>query len=198
MSQELAKGSETHIDLHQKKLSKAEWDYTEIPESREEIEVLNMIKAGFNNVNIRFNPSKSIIGVLKTSINEEIMVFLFNKYFKKRVEEICEEAEYTDFDCEKVIGKNKNLKLKKIDEMRITNNNFATDNDKIYEFVLLEIIDNLLSFYNDKQANWYYYYYTLKLMMKNEIENMNKYVVLFVNSVLDKYENIYTSCSFIC
>ena len=161
---------DTHVDLHQKKLSKAEWDYTEIPESREEIEILNMIKAGFNNVNIRFNTTKSIIGVLKTSVNEETMVFLFNKYFKKRVEEICEEAEYTDFNCEEAIGKNKNLKLKKIDEMRITNNNFNPDNDKIYEYVLLEIIDNLLSFYNDKQANWYYYYYTLKLMMKNDIQ----------------------------
>jgi hypothetical protein len=188
---------DTHVDLHQKKLSKAEWDYTEIPESREEIEVLNMIKAGFNNVNIRFNTTKSIIGILKTSMSEEIMVFLFNKYFKTRVEEICEEAEYTDFNCEQVIGKNKNLKLKKIDEMRITNNNFATDNDKIYEYILLEIIDNLLSFYNDKQANWYYYYYTLKLMMKNDIENINKYVILFVNSVLDKYETEFKVKTFI-
>lgn len=190
-------GTETHVDLHQKKLSKAEWDYTEIPESQEEIEILNMIKAGFNNVNIRFNTTKSIIGVLKTSINEEIMVFLFNKYFKKRIEEICEEAEYTDFDCEKAIGKNKNLKLKKIDEMRITNNNFNPDNDKIYEYVLLDIIDNLLTYYNNKKANWYYYYYTLKLMMKNDIENMNKYVVLFVESVLDKYENDFKVRAFI-
>ena len=190
-------GTETHVDLHQKKLSKAEWDYTEIPESREEIEVLNMIKAGFNNVNIRFNNTKSIIGVLKTSVNEETMVFLFNKYFKKRVEEICEEAEYTDFKCEQVIGKNKNLKLKKIDEMRITNNNFNPNNDKIYEYILLEIIDNLLSFYNDKQANWYYYYYTLKLMMKNDIENINKYVVIFANNVLDKYENDFKVKTFI-
>jgi len=188
---------DTHVDLHQKKLSKAEWDYTEIPESREEIEILNMIKAGFNNVNIRFNTTKSIIGVLKTSVNEETMVFLFNKYFKKRLEEICEEAEYTDFNCEEAIGKNKNLKLKKIDEMRITNNNFNPDNDKIYEYVLLEIIDNLLSFYNDKQANWYYYYYTLKLMMKNDIENINKYIVIFVNSVLDKYENDFKVKTFI-
>jgi hypothetical protein len=188
---------DTHVDLHQKKLSKAEWDYTEIPESREEIEILNMIKAGFNNVNIRFNTTKSIIGVLKTSVNEETMVFLFNKYFKKRVEEICEEEEYTDFNCEQVIGKNKNLKLKKIDEMRITNNNFNPDNNKIYEYVLLEIIDNLLSFYNDKEANWYYYYYTLKLMMKNDIENINKYIVLFVNSVLDKYENDFKVKTFI-
>lgn len=190
-------GTETHVDLHQKKLSKAEWDYTEIPESQEEIQILNMIKAGFNNVNIRFNTTKSIIGVLKTSINEEIMVFLFNKYFKKRIEEICEEAEYTDFDCEKAIGKNKNLKLKKIDEMRITNNNFNPDNDKIYEYVLLDIIDNLLTYYNNKKANWYYYYYTLKLMMKNDIENMNKYVVLFVESVLDKYENDFKVRAFI-
>jgi hypothetical protein len=190
-------GTETHVDLHQKKLSKAEWDYTEIPESQEEIQILNMIKAGFNNVNIRFNTTKSIIGVLKTSINEEIMVFLFNKYFKKRIEEICEEAEYTDFDCEKAIGKNKNLKLKKIDEMRITNNNFNPDNDKIYEYVLLDIIDNLLTYYNNKKANWYYYYYTLKLMMKNDIENMNKYVVLFVENVLDKYENDFKVRAFI-
>jgi hypothetical protein len=190
-------GTETHVDLHQKKLSKAEWDYTEIPESREEIEILNMIKAGFNNVNIRFNTTKSIIGILKTSMNQEIMVFLFNKYFKTRVEEICEEYEYADFNCEQIIGKNKNLKLKKIDEMRITNNNFNHDNDKIYEYVLLEIVDNLLSFYNEKQANWYYYYYTLKLMMKNEIDNMNTYVILFVNSVLDKYETEFKVKTFI-
>ena len=188
---------DTHVDLHQKKLSKAEWDYTEIPESREEIEILNMIKAGFNNVNIRFNTTKSIIGILKTSMNQEIMVFLFNKYFKTRVEEICEEYEYADFNCEQIIGKNKNLKLKKIDEMRITNNNFNHDNDKIYEYVLLEIVDNLLSFYNEKQANWYYYYYTLKLMMKNEIDNMNTYVILFVNSVLDKYETEFKVKTFI-
>ena len=36
-----------HIDLYQKKLSKAEWDYMEIPESNDEIEILNLIKKGF-------------------------------------------------------------------------------------------------------------------------------------------------------
>jgi hypothetical protein len=34
-------------------------------------------------------------------------------------------------------------------------------------------------------------------MMKNEIENMNKYVVLFVNSVLDKYESDFKLKTFI-
>ena len=96
-----------HIDLYQKKLSKAEWDYMEIPESSDEISILNLIKKGFSNVNIKYNGAKSIIGVLKTSITEEIMVFLFNKYFKKKVEEICSEYNYTSFNCDEIIGKNK-------------------------------------------------------------------------------------------
>ena len=44
-----------HIDLCQRKLSKAEWDYMEIPESKDEIEILNLIKKGFSNVNIKYN-----------------------------------------------------------------------------------------------------------------------------------------------
>ena len=77
-----------HIDLYQKKLSKAEWDYMEIPESKDEIEILNLIKKGFSNVNIKYNTSKSLIGVLKTSTTEETMVFLFNQYFRKKIETI--------------------------------------------------------------------------------------------------------------
>ena len=44
-----------HIDLYQKKLSKAEWDYMEIPESKDEVEILNLIKKGFSDVNIKYN-----------------------------------------------------------------------------------------------------------------------------------------------
>jgi hypothetical protein len=188
---------ELHVDLHQKKLSKAEWDYTEIPESKDEIDILNMIKKGFNDVNIKCNSTKSIIGVLKTSITEEIMVYLFNKYFKTKIEEICEEYDYEGFDCTEILGKNKNLKIKKIDEMRISNNNFDADNDKIYEYILLEIIDNLIGFYVDKKANWYYYYYTLYFMRKNVIENLNKYVIEFVDNVLKRYESNFNVKTFI-
>ena len=74
-----------HIDLYQKKLSKAEWDYMEIPESKDEVEILNLIKRGFSDVNIKYNTAKSIIGILKTSTTEEVMVFLYNKYFKKKI-----------------------------------------------------------------------------------------------------------------
>jgi hypothetical protein len=186
-----------HIDLYQKKLSKAEWDYMEIPESNDEIEILNLIKKGFSNVNIKYNAAKSIIGVLKTSITEEIMVFLFNKYFKKKVEQICTDYDYTSFNYEELIGKNKNLKIKKIDEMRILNNNFDENNDKIYEFILLDIIEQLIDYKEDKKANWYYYYYTLKVLINNEIENLNKYIIKFVENVLEKYESDFRIKTFI-
>ena len=188
-----------HIDLYQKKLSKAEWDYMEIPDSKDEIEILNLIKRGFSDVNIKYNSAKSIIGILKTSTTEEIMVFLFNKYFKKKIEEICSEYDYTGYNCEEVIGKNKNLKIKKIDEMRIVNNNFHEDasNDKVYEFVLIDIIEQLLEHYQDKKANWYYYYYTLKFMKNNEIDHLNTYVVHFVNNILEKYESDFKIKTFI-
>ena len=197
VSEKENKEIDMHVDLYQKKLSKAEWDYMEIPESKDEIEILNLIKKGFSNVNIKYNAAKSIIGILKTSITEEIMVYLFTKYFRKKVEEICEEYEYTGFDCDEIIGKNKNLKIKKIDEMRIENNNFQDNNDKIYEFVLLEIIDKLIDFYQDKRANWYYYYYTLKFMKNNDIENLNTYVMKFVDNILEKYENEFKIKTFI-
>ena len=186
-----------HIDLYQKKLSKAEWDYMEIPESKDEVEILNLIKRGFSDVNIKYNTAKSIIGILKTSTTEEVMVFLYNKYFKKKIEEICTEYDYTGYNSEEVIGKNKNIKIKKIDEMRIVNNNFQEDNDKIYEFVLIEIIEQLLERYQDKDAYWYYYYYTLKIMKNNEIDNLNTYVIHFANSVLEKYENEFRIKTFI-
>ena len=186
-----------HIDLYQKKLSKAEWDYMEVPESKDEVEILSLIKRGFSNVNIKYNTAKSIIGVLKTSITEETMVFLFNKYFRKKIEEICEEHDYKGYNCEEIIGKNKNLKIKKIDEMRIVNNNFQENNDKIYEFVLLEIIEQLIEYHEDKKANWYYYYYTLKFMKNNEIENLNTYVINFVENVLERYENDFKIKTFI-
>ena len=188
-----------HIDLYQKKLSKAEWDYMEIPESKDEIEILNLIKKGFSNVNIKYNTSKSLIGVLKTSTTEETMVFLFNQYFRKKIETICEEYNYNEFNCEEAIGKNKNLKIKKIDEMRILNNNFHDDtsNEKIYEFVLLEIIEQLLEHYQDKKANWYHYYYTLKFMKNNEIDHLNTYVIHFVNNILEKYDNEFKIKTFI-
>ena len=43
------------MDLTQKKLSKSEWEFLEIPVDNEEIKVLKLIYNSRDNVNIRFN-----------------------------------------------------------------------------------------------------------------------------------------------
>ena len=48
------------MDLRQRKLNKSEWDSIEIPVSKSEIDILNLIVAGFHDVNIRVNNNKSL------------------------------------------------------------------------------------------------------------------------------------------
>ena len=190
MTSNLENKKEINIELFQTKLTKSEWDYTEIPESEEELEILELIKKGYSNVNIKYNNSKSLIGLLKTSNTEEIMKYLYNIYFKKKINELIIEYElsYSDEVDEK--EKKKTIeKIKKVDEIRIKNNDNKIDNDKIYEYILLDLIENILYYSKEKKANWYYYYYSLKMMMMNDIENINTYVINFIKYILEEFES---------
>ena len=55
------------IDLHQQRLSKKEWDATEIPISEKEKEILTVIIKGYHDVNIKVNKNKSLLSYLKLS-----------------------------------------------------------------------------------------------------------------------------------
>ena len=46
------------MDLNQRKLNKSEWDSIEVPVSKSEKEVLNLIMSGFHDVNIRIKNNK--------------------------------------------------------------------------------------------------------------------------------------------
>ena len=53
------------MDLNQQKLSKREWDTTEIPVTPDEKEILKMIVSGYHDVNIIYNKNLSMINFLK-------------------------------------------------------------------------------------------------------------------------------------
>jgi hypothetical protein len=59
------------MDLNQRKLNKSEWNSVEIPVSKAEINVLNLIIKGYNNVNVRINNTNSIFVYLKIEYNEK-------------------------------------------------------------------------------------------------------------------------------
>ena len=79
------------MDLKQRKLNKSEWDSIEVPVSKSEIDILNLIVAGFHDVNIRVNNNKSLFAYLKIDHNDKIEEFVYNKYFRERVKAIEDE-----------------------------------------------------------------------------------------------------------
>ena len=60
------------MDLNQRKLNKSEWNSVEIPVSKAEITILNLITKGYYDVNIRMNDTNSIFMYLKIEYSEKM------------------------------------------------------------------------------------------------------------------------------
>ena len=65
------------MDLKQRKLNKSEWDSIEISVSKAEIDILNMIIKGYDDVNIRINNNNSLLTFLK------IVFIIFHVSYQK-------------------------------------------------------------------------------------------------------------------
>ena len=62
------------MDLRQQKLTSEEWDALERPVSKEEQRILQMINQGYNNVDILFNDTQSLINFIKVSENLDYLI----------------------------------------------------------------------------------------------------------------------------
>lgn len=69
------------MDLNQRKLSKSEWDSIEVPCSDSEKNVLNLIKEGYHNVDIKYNKHKSLLSFLKMEGSDDMHYYLYLTYF---------------------------------------------------------------------------------------------------------------------
>ena len=76
------------MDLKQRKLNKSEWESIEIPESPDEITILQLIIAGFHDVNIKINNNNSIFTFLKIEYSEKMEDFIYTKYLYERGDKI--------------------------------------------------------------------------------------------------------------
>ena len=73
------------MDLKQRKLSKSEWDSIEIPVYASELEILQLINDGFENVNICRNKTCSLFTYLKIEYDRQIEEYLYAKYFADKI-----------------------------------------------------------------------------------------------------------------
>ena len=199
--------------FQQTKLSKSEWEYCEIPVSQEEKKILNLIKDGYYDINIKYNDNKTLIQHMKIQYTPAIENYLYVKYFKKMVDEMVSKTTITNPKLNEFINTNftKNKQSSKADLIRLSNLdlNIEKHSKNIFEFVLLEFCKNIynnnnnnnnnnknIKKYNlktknndndDKTTLLSYNIYNLIQLKKSLMINLNSWVEKFVNLVIDMF-----------
>jgi len=157
----------------QGRLTKSEWNNMEIPVSPEELTVIKLIRDSYHNVQLKLNHHCSMIGILKTSSSPEMHAHLYKKHFEQLIRDMVKTFQLNpEFSCDadtnnrKIIkqsnsedhvgkkssGNNKISDIKKIDAIRIKNNEsaIATQSKIIFENTILKICKLLLT----KKSKW--------------------------------------------
>ena len=179
--------------LIQMKLTGEEWNGVEIMEPEDEMRILRLIIDGFHDVNRVFNPFQSLISRLKITMTPEMEDYLFEEYFKKRVERVmamCMKSTQRVFE---VKARSKKT-MKKMDMMRIQNMNttFGGSGDT-YDHLIMDTVELIVT---TKPAvaggtvapnEWMKHYYTLKLMLQKSVVDINSHIVDFANFILQEY-----------
>jgi len=186
------------MDLQQKKLTQDEWEYLEIPVDTEELSILKMIQAGYKNVMIRHNHTKSLLNYIKISGNMDLYhTYFYHKYFEPLFAVLVKRYGCPEFIPQNSLKKKKK-KLKKVDIIRITNadTKILKIKDHIYEFILMK---QLLKFFKigSIKSNAILYYYTLTQLLKYRVSNVNTIVSSYLRHIIAHYEKDMKKIDFI-
>lgn len=175
------------MDLNQRKLTKSEWNSTEIPVKENEKEILNTIIQGFHNVNIKHNKNCSLFGFLKMEYSETLEDYLYNKYFSEKIHVLKET--YKAYGEIMEVKVKSNVTIKKVDSIRIEHN----DSGKIkisdaFEYLLMDLMENILKEKTKRRSQWLVHYFTLYKLMRVNILQINKHIKDMVTKLLNRLE----------
>jgi hypothetical protein len=178
------------MDLNQRKLNRSEWNSIEVPVSKSEIDVLNMIIKGYQDVNIRINNNSSIFTFLKIEYNEKMEDFIYNKHLRERGDKIEHELsllnpEYKKMKIDSIV------KLNSVDRIRLERFDEETlINIDIYEFVLLSNIEKILHYSKkNDMKNFHCCYFTLYKLIRNNISRLNRHIIDLTNRILHNFQD---------
>ena len=178
------------MDLKQRKLNRSEWNSIEVSVSNSEIEILNLIIRGYNDVNIKINNNNSIFTFLKIEFSEKMEDYVYNKYLRDRSDKIESDLKSVNSDYKKM-KIDSIIKLNSTDKIRLErfDENSLKKND-IYEYILLTHMEKIL--YNKKCGNvkqFHFHYFTLYKMIRNNILKLNRHIKELTCRILSIFEN---------
>jgi len=187
------------MDLSQRKLVKSEWESIEIPVSSQEKEILQLIKKGYHDVDIHTNSQQSLFSFVKIEQNTGTELLLFQKYFETQLKEIIQKygkntPELLNIGFPGAGGKLNSMKS--IDKLRIENLELKINENKkhIFEYVLHEMIHNLLKHVYKRKQKYSFYLYTLLQLRKATIPGLNTHFVDVMDQIIG-YVNSFTKTS---
>lgn len=188
------------MDLSQRKLVKSEWESIEMPVSSQEKDILQMIKNGYHDVDIHTNSQQSLFSFVKIEQNQGTELLLFQKYFEAQLKEIIKKYGKNSSELDNLTfpgasgGKFKSLKS--IDKLRIENLELKINENKkqIFEYVLLDMIHNLLRHVHKRKQKYSFYLYTLLQLRKATIPGLNTHFVDVMDQIVN-YVNSFTKTS---
>lgn len=183
------------MDLTQTKLTKTEWNNTEIPVSEDEKKVLQLIKEGYNNIDIRSNVNQSLFQLIKLETTSENENYLYKKYFEPEIKEILKKygSKTVGFSVYPSLSPNAK-QPKKVDIIRLENMDSQIQYKRglIFEYTLLDFSKTILKSLTENTTEYAFALYTLIQIKKASIPNVNNHVLQFVNTVIN-YANSKTT-----
>lgn len=172
------------MDLTQRKLNKIEWDGIEVPSNEYEKHITKLICDGFHDVSLRRNYTVSLLKYLKIDNTPEIDIYVYCNYIQDILKKLCNNCKVPYVD----VLSNK-ISIKKKDKIRFTNTEKNLDKNKniIFEFIVIELLHNMLMTDNEKQL--YFNYYTIKKLMSYSIELCNKCFIEKIKEIMKIYQD---------
>lgn len=173
------------MQFDQSKLSKQEWNSTEVPVDQDEKFILQMIIDGYGDVNIKKNKHLSLQNYIQVEKSPIMESYLYKLYFHEIIQKNVKK--YDHIFAPKMDCKN----IKKIDKMRIENLNKKIQDmgPKLFEFYIIHIIEKLCKYVKENsEEKINTYYFVLHNCLKFSISNINALVLEYAHYVLNLYQ----------
>jgi len=174
------------MDLKQTKLTKTEWENTEIPVGDEEKRILRLICDGFHDVSLKTNLNQSLYQLIKINNSPEMESYLYERYFSKYVNKIMKKyGSETIIEFKPCV--NTTNTLRKTDIFKIDNmdNNISEKKDKIFEFVIIDMITIIMKSLSKGNDKYSLALYTLVQLLGSSIPNTNSIIIELANRVIE-------------
>jgi hypothetical protein len=174
------------MDLQQRKLTKAEWNSIEVPVSSDEKRIIDLIKSGYNNIQVKRNYTMSLLRYLKISYTDAIDAYVFTQYLQADIKSLSKKY---GFKFTEVAAK-KSMKKKDIIRFSNTDRQLEANKENLFEYILIAHLKKLCKYHSKNSVKWVHHYYTIMTLMNYNVEFSNKHLGKTICGLMELFTDL--------